>query len=84
VYVSALTDMRGTRVPPYLLPNLTFSTKPLWGGWQFSSSCYDALNRRWFSPMGPNDPEDQMQMDGRGWRVKLSYRVPARGGGRDR
>jgi outer membrane receptor for ferrienterochelin and colicins len=84
VYVSALTDMRGTRVPPYLLPNLTFSTKPLWGGWQFSSSCYDALNRRWFSPMGPNDPEDQIQMDGRGWRVKLAYRVPARGGGRDR
>jgi iron complex outermembrane receptor protein len=83
LYVSALTDARGTRVPTYLLPDLTFSTKPVCGGWQFSSSVYDAANRRWFSPMGPNDPEDQIQMDGRTWRIKVGYRRPARGGGRE-
>lgn len=84
LYVSALTDERGTRVPGYLLPGLTFATKPLWGGWQLSSSVYDATNRRWFSPAGPNDPEDQIRMDGRAWRFKVAYRLPARGGGRDR
>jgi iron complex outermembrane receptor protein len=84
LYVGPLTDVQGTRVPPYFLPSVTFSTKPVWGGWQFSSSLYDASNRRWFSPMGPNDPEDQIQMDGRTWRVKLSYRLPEHGGGRDR
>jgi iron complex outermembrane receptor protein len=82
-YVSALTDMRGTRVSPYVLPSVTLSTKPLWGGWQFSSSVYDASNRRWSSPAGPNDPEDQIQMDGRQWRFKIGYRLPARGGGRE-
>ena len=84
LYVSALTDMRGTRVSPYLRPSVTFSTKPLWGGWQFSSSLYDATNRRWFSPGGPNDPEDQIQMDGRGRRFKAGYRLPPRGSGRNR
>jgi iron complex outermembrane receptor protein len=83
LYVSALTDGRGTRVPAYLLPSLTFSTKPVLGGWQFSSSCYDATNRRWFSPVGPNDPEDQIPMDGLGWRFRVGYRMPVRGGGRE-
>ncbi len=81
LYVSALTDERGTRVPGSFLPNITLATRPLWGGWQFSSSCYDATNRRWFSPAGPNDPEDQIQMDGRQWRFRVSYRLPARGEG---
>ncbi|HEX4309268.1 MAG TPA: TonB-dependent receptor [Acidobacteriaceae bacterium] len=83
LYASALTDMRGRRVSPYLLPSLTVATKPLWGGWQFSSTCYDATNRRWSSPVGPNDPEDQIRMDGRAWRFKVTYRVPVRGGGRE-
>jgi outer membrane receptor for ferrienterochelin and colicins len=83
VYVSAMTDERDKRVPTYFLPSVTYATRPLWGGWQFSSTCYDALNRRWYSPGGPNDPEDQIRMDGRGWRFKVTYRVPAHGGGRD-
>lgn len=84
IHINAMTDYRGTRVPPYLLPSLTFSTKPLWGGWEFSSSLYDALNRRWYSPMGPNDPEDQIQQDGRSFRFKITYRLPVRGAGRDK
>lgn len=78
LYVSALTDYQGTRVPSYLLPSLTLSTKPSPGGWQVSASCYDVSNSRSFSPMGPNDPEDQIQQDGRTYRVKLSYRLPLR------
>lgn len=83
LYVSAMTDGRSTRVPASWLPNLTLATRPRWGGWQFSSTLYDALNRRWSSPAGPNDPEDQIQMDGRGWRFQVGYRVPVRGGGRE-
>jgi outer membrane receptor for ferrienterochelin and colicins len=81
IYLSALTDYRGRRVPAYLLPSLTLSTRPILGGWQFSSSCYDAPNLRWFSPLGPNDPEDQIPMDGRTWRFKLTRRLPPRGEG---
>ncbi|MGA8531801.1 MAG: TonB-dependent receptor [Acidobacteriaceae bacterium] len=82
IYVSAMTDGQGTRVPAYLLPDGTLSSRPL-HGWQIASSCYDFSNRRWFSPAGPNDPEDKIQMDGRTWRVSLSYRIAARGGGRE-
>jgi iron complex outermembrane receptor protein len=38
MYVGPMTDYRGTRVPSYVLPNITVSTNPLWGGWVFSSS----------------------------------------------
>jgi iron complex outermembrane receptor protein len=77
LYVSSMTDYRGTRVPSYMLPNITVNTNPLWGGWVFSSSMYDATNQRWFAPMGPSDPEEQIQQDGRTWRFKATYRLPA-------
>jgi iron complex outermembrane receptor protein len=82
IYVSAMTDGQGTRVPTYLLPNITLSSRP-WHGWEMASSWYDVSNRRWFSPAGPNDPEDRIPMEGRTWRFRLSYRVAARGGGRE-
>jgi iron complex outermembrane receptor protein len=75
-YVSAMTDDRGIRVPSYVLPNATVNTNPLWGGWVFSSSMYNVTNQRWFSPSGPNAPEDQVQQDGRTWRFKVTYRIP--------
>ena len=80
MYSSAVTDYEGTRVPAYVLPGLTFSTKPVWDGWTFSASCYDAINMSWYSPMGPNDPEDKIQMDGRTFRFKVDYRLPLRHG----
>lgn len=79
VHVNALTDYQGTRVPPYLLPSATFTSRTFAGGWQFSASAYNAADHAWFSPMGPNDPEDQIQMDGRTWRFRLSYRSRAEG-----
>jgi iron complex outermembrane receptor protein len=77
IYVSAMTDIQGTRVRPYLLPDATFSSRSM-HGWQVDSSCYDFSNRRWFSPGGPNDPEDQIPMEGRTWRFRLSYRLAGR------
>jgi len=74
LYFSAQQTYQNTRVPPFFLTNLTFSTKPLWGGWVFSASCYNALNRRWFSPMGPNDTQSAIAQDGRTFRLKVSYR----------
>lgn len=75
LYVSALEDYRETRVSPYLLTNITHSSRPLWGGWEFSASCYNALDRRFASPMGPNDPEASIPQDGRVARFKVSYRL---------
>jgi iron complex outermembrane receptor protein len=79
LHVSAMRDDSGTRVPSYVVPNVTVNTNPLWGGWVFSSSLYNATNRRWFCPVGPNTPEDQVQQDGRTWRFKVTYRIPFSG-----
>lgn len=74
LYISSLQDYRQTRVSPFALTNVTFSTRPLWGGWEFSASLYNAFDRRWFSPMSPNDPEAAIEQDGRTYRFTVSYR----------
>jgi outer membrane receptor for ferrienterochelin and colicins len=79
IYVGPMTDYRETRVPSYLLPDITVNTNPLWGGWVFSSSVYNATNRRWFNPGDPSDPEAQIQQDGLTWRFKVTYRIPVKG-----
>ena len=81
LYESAQTSYQLTRVPPSLLTNLTLSTKPLWGGWEFSTSCYNAFNRLWYSPAGPFLQQPEIQQDGRTYRFKISYRLhPEKGG----
>jgi iron complex outermembrane receptor protein len=75
LYSSAQLSYQNTRVPPSLLTNATYSTKPLWGGWEFSASCYNAFDRRWYSPAGPGLTQAEIQQDGRSFRVKLSYRI---------
>ncbi len=76
LYSSAQTSYLQTRVPPWFLTNVTLSTKPLWGGWEFSGSCYNALDRRWYSPAGPGFRQASIQQDGRAFRFKASYRLP--------
>ena len=75
LYFSQQRSLRGTPVRPTLLGDITFSTRPLWQNWEFSASCYNVFNRAWFAPMGPNDPESTIRMDGRGFRFKISYRL---------
>jgi outer membrane receptor for ferrienterochelin and colicins len=75
VYTSAQQSYQETRVPPWFLTNLTLSSKPLWGGWEFSASCYNAFDRRWFSPMQTNAAQAAIQQDGRTFRFKISYRL---------
>ena len=73
-YFSAQRSYQQTRVPPSLLTNATFSTRPFWGSWSFSASCYNALDRRWYSPVGPSSPEADIAGNGRAFRFRLSYR----------
>ena len=75
LYTSAQTSYQGTEVPSYFLTNLTFSTKPLWGGWEFSASCYDIFNQRWLAPAGPALRQAEIEQDGRTFRFKFTYRL---------
>jgi iron complex outermembrane receptor protein len=79
LYFSPQRSYQQTRVPPSFLTNVTFSTRPLWGAWIFSASCYNAFDRRWYSPAGPNNTQSEIAGDGRAFRFKLSYRF-TRGG----
>jgi outer membrane receptor for ferrienterochelin and colicins len=74
LYASSQISYQGTRVPSSLLTNVTVSTKPVWGGWAFSASCYNAFNRLWFSPAGPELRQAEIQQDGRTFRFKVTYR----------
>ncbi|MGC2111685.1 MAG: TonB-dependent receptor [Candidatus Korobacteraceae bacterium] len=79
LYNGAETSYQGTRVPPWFLTNFTFSTKPLWGGWEFSASCYNAFNRTWYSPGTPDTLQPDIQQDGRTFRFKVTYRFSTEG-----
>ena len=78
LYFSAQQSYQGTRVPPSFLTNITLSTKPLWGGWEFSASGYNIFDRRWFSPAGPEHRQAEIPQDGPTYRFKVSYRLPFR------
>ena len=74
LYASAQQSYHQTRVSPSFLTNLTLSTRPFWGGLELSASCYNATNRRWFSPSPPSAIQPAIVQDGRSFRFKLSYR----------
>lgn len=75
LYFSSQESYLELPIPSSFLTNFTLSTKPLWGGWEFSSSCYNVFNRRWFAPPGPGLQETEILQDGRTYRFKLSYRL---------
>jgi outer membrane receptor for ferrienterochelin and colicins len=74
LYASAQQTYQQTRVAPSFLTNLSLSTTPFWGGFELSATCYNATNRRWFSPSPPSTTEPAILQDGRTFRFKLSYR----------
>lgn len=75
LYVSAQESYQHTPVPSSFLTNITLSTKSLGKGWEFSASCYNAFDRRWFSPAGPGLRQAEIQQDGRTYRFKITYKL---------
>ncbi|HVM94050.1 MAG TPA: TonB-dependent receptor [Terriglobales bacterium] len=78
LYTGSQTSYQGTMVPSSSLTNLTLSTKPMWGGWEFSASCYDVFNQRSFAPAGPELLQPEIRQDGRTFRFKINYRLPVK------
>ncbi|HXZ78304.1 MAG TPA: TonB-dependent receptor [Terriglobales bacterium] len=73
LYTDAQQNYQGVRIASSLLTNVTVSTKPLWGGWKFSASCYNAFDRRWATPTGPEVIQSAVPQDGRSYRFKVTY-----------
>ena len=73
LHSSTERSYQGTRVPSWWLTNFTFSTKPMWGGWELSASCYNVFNRAWLSTSGPELRLLAVPQEGRAFRFKLDY-----------
>ena len=74
LYASSQRSYQDTNVPSSILTNFTWSTRRLWNAWELSASCYNCLDREWFSPAGPELRQAQLAQDGRTFRFKISYR----------
>jgi iron complex outermembrane receptor protein len=74
LYSSAQQSHAGMRVPPFMVSNWTVSSKSI-HGWEFSASCYNAFDRRYFNPVGPELRQAMILQDGRAFRFKLSYHL---------
>lgn len=75
LFMSPQNTYQNTRLSSSLLANATFATKPLANRWQFSFSCYNVMDRQWFSPGGLELRQSKIQQDGRTFRFKVSYRL---------
>jgi iron complex outermembrane receptor protein len=78
LYASSQSSYRQMTVPSSFLTNVTFSTKPVWGGWELSASCYNVMNRRWLAPGGPEVLQAAIPQDGRTYRFQMTYRLHAK------
>jgi iron complex outermembrane receptor protein len=85
LYSGAQQSYKQSRISPWLLTNITFSTRTLRQHWEVSASCYNLFDRRWFSPAGPEHEQSAIEQDGRTYRFKLTYRfrVPRDGNHND-
>jgi outer membrane receptor protein involved in Fe transport len=74
LYASAQESYKEARISPSLLTNLTVSSRTLRRHWEFSASCYNLFDRRWYSPPAPEHLQSGIEQDGRSFRVKVVYR----------
>jgi iron complex outermembrane receptor protein len=56
LYTGAQENYQGARIGPGLLTNITLSTRPVWGGWQFRRAVTTSSTRR-----GPRPPGRMFQ-----------------------
>jgi iron complex outermembrane receptor protein len=74
-YTSPQQSFQNTRVPDALLANFTISTKPIWQGFELSASCYNLMNRQYFTPAGVGLIQPAILQDGRTFRFKITHRL---------
>ena len=74
LYAGSQQNFFDARVSSSFLTNMTLSSKPIRSGLEFSASCNNVFDRRWYTPTGPESAELATQQDGRTWRFRIGYR----------
>ncbi len=73
-YTSARQTLAGSSVSGFAVFNVTLLGHTLGKHIDLSASVYNILDKKYFDPGRPEDPENVIQQDGRNFRIKLTGR----------
>jgi len=73
-YTSSALTLAGNTVSGFAVFNVTLLGHTLGRHLDVSASVYNLLDKKYFNPGRPEDPEDSIQQDGRNFRIKLTGR----------
>lgn len=73
-YTDQRRTLTGGETSSNVLTNLTLSSDQLAKGLEVSASLYNLFNKTYADPGGEEHIQDVIPQDGRGWRLKLTYR----------
>ena len=73
-YTSPVQTLAANTVSGFSVFNVTLLGHTLGKHLDVSASVYNILNKKYFDPGRPEDPEDAIQRDGRNFRIKLTGR----------
>ena len=73
-YTSPVQTLAANTVSGFSVFNVTLLGHTLGKHMDVSASVYNILNKKYFDPGRPEDPEDSIQQDGRNFRIKLTGR----------
>jgi outer membrane receptor for ferrienterochelin and colicins len=73
-YTSPRLTLAGNYVSGFATFDTTLLAHTLGKHLDFSASVYNLLDKKYFDPGRPEDPEDAIQQDGRNFRIKLTGR----------
>lgn len=72
-YTGKVTTLAGNTLGDFAVLNATLMAHALGKHADISASAYNLLNKKYFFPGRPEDPEDAIEQDGTTFRVKLTY-----------
>ena len=73
-YTGSRTTLAGNTVQGFTVVNATLLGHAFGRRADLSASIYNLFNKKYFDPGRPEDTEDAIQQDGRGFRVKLTWK----------
>ena len=77
-YRSRMQPLAGGPVSPFSLINLTLLTRTLGRRFDLSGSVYNLLDKKYFDPAAGQTVQQQIEQDGRSFRLKLTWRLGER------
>lgn len=72
-YTGPRLTLAGNTAGGFTVANLTLSSRQVWKRFELSASVYNLFDKRYFDPGTANMVQDQIEQDGRLFRLKATY-----------